>query len=80
MHYFPKSFPVKLLSPFPKKSPTLRLLRGKLELSEGIAAMSLSQEQGNVIISSAAGCNLMAIVPPGSPKLEAGTILEGFMI
>ena len=78
--FIPKSFPVKLLSPFPKKSPTLRLLRGKLELSEGIAAMSLSQEQGNVIISSAAGCNLMAIVPPGSPKLEAGTILEGFMI
>lgn len=78
--YLPQSFPVKLLSPFPKKSPILRLLRGKLELSEGAAAMSITQEQGNVIISSAVGCNLMAIVPPGSSKLEAGAILEGFLI
>lgn len=78
--YLPRTFAVKLKDGFAKKSPHLRLLRGILDLSDGTVGMRMSGEQGNVVISSAIGCNVMAIVPAGSGPLEAGATLEGFLI
>jgi molybdopterin molybdotransferase len=76
----PRELPVTLAAPFPKKSKTTRFLRGTLDLSDGTARMILSKEQGNAVLSSAIGCNVMALVPAGSGALEKGTILKGFLL
>lgn len=65
---------------FKKKSPLTRLLRGTLDLSDGAAKMLLTQDQGNVVLSSMIGCNVMAVVPAGSGALPAGAELKGFLI
>lgn len=76
----PERIPVKLLDEFPKKSPQVRILRGKLELSQGIVGMRLSGAQGNVVIHSGIGCQVMAEVPAESGPLPSGTVLEGWLI
>ena len=78
--YVPVEFPVKLLEAFPKKSPATRVLRGKMEVFNGEVGIRIPKEQGNVVLSSTIGCNLMAIVPAGSGPLEKGTVLKGFLI
>ena len=77
--YMPQEITVTLKTGFKKKSPTTRLLRGTLDLSGGTVGMTMPKDQGNVVISSAIGCNVMAIVPAGTGPLEAGTTLEGFL-
>jgi len=76
----PQPLTVTLLDGFPKKSPVTRLLRGKLDLSTGEVCMALSQEQGNVVLSSTMGCDAMAVVPAGSGPVAPGTKLKGFML
>lgn len=76
----PKEFPVTLAEDFPKKSPCTRLLRGTLDFSDGRICLRISRRQGNVVLSSAVGCNAMAIVPAGSGPVAAGTVLKGFLI
>ena len=36
--------------------------------------------QGNVVLSSAMGCDAMAVIPAGSGPLVPGTKLKGFML
>ena len=67
-----------LLEDFPKKSPKPRLLRGKLELSGGVVGMHITGEQGNGILHTMVGCNVLALVPAGSGALAKGTVLEGY--
>lgn len=76
----PQRISLKLKDGFRKKSPSVRILRGKLDITGGEVCMSLSEDQGNVVISSTIGCNVMAIVPAGSGKLDPGTVLEGFLL
>ena len=71
---------VTLANDFSKKSPSTRLLRGKLDLSTGSARIQVPSGQGNVVLSSAIGCDVMAVIPAGSGPLPAGTVLKGFMI
>lgn len=78
--YAPKEIQVTLKHPFRKKSPCTRFLRGKLELQDGVAQMELPEDQGNVVLSSTIGCDIMAVVPAGSGPLDAGTTLKGFLI
>lgn len=78
--YLPKELSVTLTSEFKKKSPKTRFLRGKLVLDHGVVAMELPKDQGNVVLSSTIGCNVMAIVPAGSGPLAAGTVLKGFLL
>ena len=75
-----KLFDITLAEGFGKKSKAARFLRGKLDLTDGTVKMHLPQDQGNVIISSMIGCDVFAIVPAGSGKLEAGTVLKGFFV
>ena len=65
---------------FEKKSKCTRLIRGRLDLTDGTVRMRLTQYQGNVIISSMIGCNVFAVIPAGSGRIEKGTVLKGFMI
>lgn len=76
----PKEIMVTLTDGFSKKSPKTRLLRGKLDLSDGSARMSLPKDQGNVVLSSTIGCDVMAVVPAGSGPVDSGTVLKGFLL
>ena len=76
----PEEIEVTLNSGFKKKSPGTRLLRGKLDLSQGEVRMTLSEEQGNVMLNSLIGCDMMAVVPGGTGPIEAETKLKGFLL
>jgi molybdopterin molybdotransferase len=76
----PDEIQVTLSNSYAKKSPMTRFLRGKLVLKDGVVCMEVPGDQGNVVLSSAIGCNVMAVVPKGSGALEAGTVLKGFLL
>lgn len=76
----PQEISVKLVNGFRKKSPGTRFLRGILDLSDGTVRMQVPREQGNVVLSSTIGCNVMAIIPAGSEPIPEGTELKGFLI
>ena len=76
----PQEISVKLVNGFRKKSPGTRFLRGVLDLSDGTVRMRVPREQGNVVLSSTIGCNVMAIIPGGSEPIPEGTELKGFLI
>lgn len=76
----PQELEIRIFDGFGKKSPGTRLLRGKLEVRGGELGMFVPADQGNVVLSSTIGCNVMAIVPAGSGPVPAGTVLKGFLI
>ena len=76
----PADITLTLAEDYNKKSRSTRLLRGRLDLSDGTAKIHIAQDQGNVVISSMIGCDAIAVVPRGSGALKAGTTLKGFLI
>ena len=76
----PKEISVKLINGFRKKSPGTRFLRGILDLSDGTVRMFVPREQGNVVLSSTIGCNVIAMIPAGSDAIPDGAELKGFLI
>ncbi|MFA7501962.1 MAG: gephyrin-like molybdotransferase Glp [Anaerovoracaceae bacterium] len=76
----PRSLTVELASDFPKKTKATRLLRGTLDLASGSVLLRLPESQGNAVISSAIGCDAIAVVPAGSGALKKGTVLKGFIL
>lgn len=78
--YLPQDIQVTLSNEFSKKSPKTRFLRGTLGLKHGRVCMNFPKDQGNVVLSSTIGCNMMAVVPAGSGPLAAGTVLKGFLL
>lgn len=71
---------VVLAEDFGKKSPKTRLIRGTLDLRDGAAVMHVSKGQGNGVLHSLIGCDLLAEIPAGSPRLPAGTQLAAYLI
>ncbi len=71
---------VTLKEDFPKKSPKTRLIRGTLDLTDGTARMMVDRGQGNGVLHSLIGCNLLAEIPAGSPRLPSGTRLRAYLI
>lgn len=71
---------VVLAEDFKKKSPKTRLIRGTLELADGTARMRVSKAQGNGVLHSLVGCDLLAEIPAGSGPLPAGTRLGAYLI
>ena len=69
-----------LMNRFPKKSGATRVLRGKLVFTEGKACLAIDEKQGNRVLSSAIGTDLLAVIPAGSGPMEAGAVLRGFRI
>lgn len=76
----PREVRLKLINGFRKKSPGTRFLRGTLELSDGTVRMRVPREQGNVVLSSSIGCDVIAIIPAGSGPIPDGAELKGFLI
>ena len=78
--YMPQEIQVRLSENFLKKSPTVRFLRGKMEVKDGAVYIALPHSQGNAVLSSTVEWNIMAVVPAGSGTLEAGTVLKGYLL
>ena len=76
----PRQTCVTLTDDFGKPSPKTRFLRGRLVLEDGCVKMTLPKDQGNVMLSSTLGCDVMAVVPAGSGPVGAGTVLKGFLL
>ena len=76
----PEEIRARLIRPFGKKSPATRFLRGRLVLSDGTVRFEASPDQGNVVLSSAIGCDAFVMIPAGSGPLGAGTELKGFVL
>lgn len=76
----PQEIHLRLSRGFEKGSGSTRFLRGKLSIQEGLAWISFQENQGNAVISSAAGCDVLAVIPAGSGPVPAGTLLTGLLI
>lgn len=76
----PRPVTAFLVRGFAKKSPSDRFLRGRLFLEDGTVRFDAAPDQGNVVLSGTVGCNVFLLIPAGSPPVEAGTRLTGFMI
>lgn len=78
--FMPSEIDIALADSFSKKSPITRIIRGTLAFIDGKIFMRVPSEQGNGILRSMSGCNVMAVIPAGSGKLQAGEKLKGFLI
>lgn len=72
--------PVRLLEPVKKPSAKPRLIRGALDLSGGIARLLPHEGQGNGVLRSMKGCNLIGLIPEGSPPLPADAQIMAFVV
>ena len=79
-HYLPKQIKVRLAEDYKKESKNTRILKGQLDLSEGTAVMRLNQKQGNGMVTAMYETDIFAVVPAGTKKLEAGCVLDAYMI
>jgi len=78
--YLHPQIDVILKDDFPKASPRRRFLRGKLVMENGIAYMEVTGGQGNGVLSSLEGCNLLAEIPAQSGPIQAGKKLKAYII
>ena len=78
--FMPVEIDIALSDSFGKKSPITRIIRGTLEFADGKIFMRVPSEQGNGILRTMSGCNVMAVIPAGSDRLQAGEKLKGFLI
>jgi len=69
-----------LLDGFKKPSPARRFLRGQLVLENGQTGVRLTGRQGNAVLSSMVGCDVLLEVPSGSGPLPAGARLTAFRV
>ena len=78
----PLAEPVRVLlkGRFKKDSPQRRLVRGRLLLEDGRAWFLPSDGQGNGVVSSLLGCDLLAELPAGTPPLEEGALLTAWPV
>lgn len=78
--YMPEKITVELDTDFTKKSPNTRILKGKLDLTDGVARMRLNEKQHNGSVSAMKGADVFAVVPAGTDGLKKGSILDAYMI
>ena len=78
--YAHEEISVTVKSRFGKASRGTRLIHGKLDLSDGTVRMDLAEKQGNGILSSSIGSDVLAVIPAGSGPLEPGTTLSAIRI
>ncbi len=71
---------LRLAAPIKKPSPKPRLIRGHLDLSRGEALLVPHEGQGNGVLRSMRGCDLIGLIPEGSPPLAAGERIEALLV
>lgn len=65
---------------FLKKSMGTRILRGVLEIDNGILVFKTIENQRNGSVSSMLDCNALGEIPPGSGELQAGTEITVYLV
>ena len=70
----------RLAAPIEKDSPYGRLVRGRMELHDGEVFFRSVDHQGNGALTSLLGCNMIADIPPDTPPLSAGTVIETYIL
>lgn len=70
---------VTLAEDFEKKSKQTRLIRGRLDLSDGEIMLRFSG-QGNAMLHAMVGCDVLAEIPENSPPMRAGARLRAYLI
>jgi molybdopterin molybdotransferase len=78
--YLNPKIEVTIKNDFKKASPRRRFLRGRLVLENGMAFMETTGNQGNGVLRSLVGCDLLAEIPAGSGPVKAGTKLTAYRI
>lgn len=76
----PRLIKVTLADGFFKKSPNTRIISGRLDLSDGTAQLRATAVRGHAVLRTLIGCDVLAVIPAGSPPLPAGTVLDGYLI
>ncbi len=79
-NYELKMIDVVLKEDVVKESIPVRLIRGQLLIEDGVAYLTLRSCQGNGVISSFMGCNLIGEIPAGSGPISAGSKIKAFQI
>lgn len=69
-----------LMESFSKSSPQRRFLRARLYRSNGVDFARLTGDQGNGVLKSMLGCNLLLDVPAGSGPVLAGQKLGAYVV
>ena len=72
--------PVALSKSVKKPSAKPRLIRGSLDLTLGTARLLPHEGQGNGVLRSMKGCNLIGFIPEGSPPLPAGERIMAWLV
>ena len=72
--------PVTPMKPIKKPSAKPRLIRGSLDLTLGTARLLPHEGQGNGVLRSMKGCNLIGFIPEGSPPLPAGERIMAWLV
>jgi molybdopterin molybdotransferase len=62
-----------------KPSPRKRLVRGCLHTEDGRAVMTVTENQGNGVLSSFIGANLLGVIPEGSGPIPPGTRIKAYV-
>ena len=70
----------RLLTPIEKDSPYGRLVRGRMELVNGEVCFCGMDHQGNGALTSLLGCDLIADIPPDTPPLPAGAVIDAYVL
>lgn len=76
----PERVNVIMKESFGKKSPKLRLVRGRLEIEDGKAYFIHNDGQGNGVVSSLMGCDLLAEIPAGTGRVQDGQLLSAIKV
>lgn len=63
-----------------KKSPRRRMVRGRLVIEDGVAYFQTGEGQGNGVVSSLVGCDMLAEIPAGTPAVEAGALVKAYRV
>lgn len=71
---------VRLAKAIKKPSPKPRLIRGELDLSGGAARLLPHEGQGNGVLRSMRGCDLIGLIPEGSPPLPEGESIMALLV
>lgn len=79
-NYLPHKVDALLKRDFDKVSPTRRFLRGRLLYEAGTLFVDASASQGNGVLRSAVGCDVLAEIPKGSGAVKAGQKLTAYLL
>jgi molybdopterin molybdotransferase len=74
----PESMTLVMKNAYGKPSPKQRFVRGRLLVEDGVAYFVENDKQGNGVVSSFIGCDVLAEIPAGSEPIEKGTKVTAY--